>query len=167
MIKLILTLFITATLSFSQSMLPPKAPINYIMDYTPETVCLVRKYKVYKNPKWVGKIELQNGKKIFFSSPKSLIEFYQRPGKWHEVGVKSENDFKDIIVTDYVTMKPINAKEAFYIYGSRVTSPAGDDLVVLESREEAEKFAKEYNGKRVFKFNEVSSALIRLINGRI
>ena len=167
MIKLIITLFITATLSCAQSMLPPKAPVNYVMDYTPETICLVRKLKIYKNPKWVGKIELQNGKKVFFSSPKSLFEFYQRPGKWFEVGVKSEKDFKDIVVTDYVTMKAINARDAFYIYGSRAISPAGDDLVAIEKREDAEKFAKKYHGRRVFKFDEVSGALIKLINGRI
>lgn len=165
MIKLILTLFISASLCFASSMLPPKATIPYVMDYTPETTCLIRNFKIYKNPKWAGKIELQNGKKVFFSSPKSLIEFYKRPGKWFQVGVKSENDFKDIIVTDYLTLKPINARKAFYIYGSRATSPAGDDLVVIENRTDAQNFAKKYNGKRVFKFDEVSGGLIKLLNG--
>jgi len=167
MIKLILTLFITATFSFSGSLLPEKASIPYVMDYTPETTCLIRNFKIYKSPKWAGKIELQNGKKVFFSSPKSLIEFYKRPGKWYQVGVKSENDMKDIIMTDYLTMKPINGREAFYIYGSRAISPAGDDLVVIENREDADKFAKRHNGKRVFKFDEVSGGLIKLLNGSI
>ncbi len=167
MIKLILTLFITATVGFASSILPPKVAIPYVMDYTPETMCLIRNFKIYKNPKWAGKIELQNGKKVFFSSPKSLIEFYKRPGKWHQVGVKSENDFKDIIVTDYLTMKPINAKDAFYIYGSRAISPAGDDLVAIEKKIDAQKFAEKYKGRRVFQFDEVSSALIQLLNGSI
>ena len=96
-----------------------------------------------------------------------MFEFYYRPGKWFDVGVKSEKDFKDIIVTDYKTMKLIDAKKAFYIYGSRAISPAGDDLVAIENRGDAENFAKKYNGKRIFKFNEISDALIRLINGRI
>ncbi|MCD4757000.1 MAG: nitrous oxide reductase accessory protein NosL [Arcobacteraceae bacterium] len=141
--------------------------MNYQMDYTKETRCLVRNFFIYKDPQWAAKIELNNGKKIFFSSPKSLIEFYHRPGKWFDIGVKNEKDFKDIIVTDYVTMKLINAKDAFYIYGSRAISPSGDDLVAIENEQDAKNFAKKYNGKRVFKFNEVSDALIRLINGRI
>ncbi len=167
MIRIFIGIFITISLGMASSILPPKAKTNYVMDYTKETRCLVRNFFVYKDPKWVGKIELKNGKKIFFSSPKSLIEFYHRPGKWYELGVKSEKDFRDIIVTDYLTLKPINARDAFYIYGSRATSPAGDDLVAIGGEEAAKEFASKYSGKRVFKFTEVSDALIRLINGRI
>ena len=167
MIKLIVTIFIATTLSFASSILPTKAKETYTMDYTKETRCLVRNFFVYKDPKWVGKIELNNGKKVFFSSPKSLIEFYHRPGKWFDVGVKSEKDFRDIIVTDYLTMEPINARDAYYIYGSRATSPSGDDLVAIGNKDAAEKFSKEFSGKRLFKFGEIPDALIRLLNGRI
>ena len=167
MLKLLIGIFISISLSYGSESLLVKAPTNYKMDYTKKTRCLVRNFFVYKNPKWVGKIDLQNGKTIFFSSPKSLIEFYLRPGKWFDIGVKSEKDFKNIIVTDYLTMKPINAKDAYYIYGSRATSPAGDDLVAIEDEQDAKIFAANYNGKRVFRFNEISDALIRLINGRI
>jgi len=141
--------------------------LSYEMDYDNNTSCLVRNFKVYKDPKWVAKIELNDGKKVFFSSPKSMFEFYFRPGKWFEVGVKSEDDFKDILVTDFDTMKPVKAKGAFYIYGANVTGPAGDDLVAFDSYAAAEKFSKEHNGKRILGFRDVSDALIRLINGRI
>jgi len=167
MFKLLIGIFIFISVAYSSNSLLVKAPMNYQMDYTKETRCLVRNFFIYKDPQWAAKIELNNGKKIFFSSPKSLIEFYHRPGKWFDIGVKNEKDFKDIIVTDYVTMKLINAKDAFYIYGSRAISPSGDDLVAIENEEDAINFSKKYNGKRVFRFNEVSDALIRLINGRI
>jgi len=96
-----------------------------------------------------------------------MFEFYHRPGKWFDVGVKSERDFSEILVTDYETMQAINAETAYFVYGSRATSPSGDDLVALETKEAAEAFAKRYSGKRVFKFDEISDALIRLLNGRI
>jgi nitrous oxide reductase accessory protein NosL len=137
------------------------------MDFNKDTTCLVRHLKVYKNPQWVAKIELKNGKKIFFSSPKSMFEFYFRPGKWFDMGVKSEDDFKDILVTDFKTLKPINARGAFYIYGANVISPGGDDLIPFASYEDAQEFSKKHNGKRILSFKEVSDALIRLINGRI
>lgn len=156
MIKIVLAVVLAASVLFS-----------YEMDYTKDTKCLVRNFKVYKDPKWVAKIELKNGKKVFFSSPKSLIEFYHRPGKWFDVGVKSEDDFKDILVTDFNTLKPINAKGAFYVYGSNITSPAGDDLPAFATYDAAEKYSKEHNGKRIFNFKDISDALIRLINGRI
>jgi len=167
MIKVVIGLFITISLSLGSGIFAKTAPINYKMDFTKETKCLVRKFAIYKNPKWAAKIELTNGKKIFFSSPKSMFEFYHQPGKWFDIGVKSEKDFKDIIVTDYNSMKLINAREAYFIYGSRATSPAGDDLVAIGDEKEAKIFAAKYSGKRVFRFNEVSDALIRLINGRI
>ncbi|MCK5854358.1 MAG: nitrous oxide reductase accessory protein NosL [Sulfurovaceae bacterium] len=139
----------------------------YTMEYDKNTTCMVRKFKVYKDPKWVGKIETRGGKTVYFSSPKSLFEFYHQPGKWFDVGVKSERDFSKIVVTDYETLKLINAETAFYVYGSRATSPAGDDLVALGTKESAEAFSKKYNGKRIFEFDKVSDALIRLLNGRI
>ena len=140
---------------------------SYEMDFNKDTSCLVRHLKVYKDPQWVAKIELKNGKKVFFSSPKSMFEFYFRPGKWYDVGVKDENDFKDILVTDFETLKPVKAKGAFYIYGTNVSGPAGDDLIAFDSYAAAEKFSKEHNGKRILGFRDVSDALIRLINGRI
>jgi len=154
--KIVLGIILASSLLFS-----------YTIDFDKETTCLVRHLKVYKDPKWVSKIELKNGKKVFFSSPKSMFEFYFRPGKWFDVGVKSEDDFKDILVTDFKTLKPINAKGAFYIYGASITSPAGDDLIPFDSYAAAEEFSKKYNGKRILSFKEVSDALIRLINGRI
>ena len=140
---------------------------KYFLTFDKNTSCLVRHIKVYEAPKWVAKIEVRNGKTVYFCSPKSMFEFYHRPGKWFDVGVKSERDFSKIVVTDYSTLKPINAEEAFYVYGSHVTSPAGDDLVPFESEAKAKKFSQEYSGKRILKFNEIPDALIKLLNGRI
>jgi len=160
-------LFLNIVLFATVEVKPFDVEKKYFLNYDKNTTCLVRHFKLYKAPKWVAKIEVRNGKIVYFSSPKSMFEFYHRPGKWFDVGIKSERDFSKIIVTDYDTLKPINAEEAFYVYGSRITSPAGDDLVVFKSQKVAQKFAKEYNGKRIFKFNEVSDSLIRLLNGRI
>lgn len=140
---------------------------GYTMDYNKESECVVRKLKVYKEPQWVSKIELTNGKKLFFSSPKSMIEFYHQPGRWHDIGVKGEDDFKELLVTDYNTLKPIDAKGAFYVFGSSKTSPAGDDLVPFASYEDAKTFSEKNNGKRVLGFKEIKEALIRLLNNRI
>ncbi len=161
-------LFITSLLlAETPAVKPFNAQAFYSMDYDKNTTGLVRHLKVYKAPKWVAKIKVRNGKTVYFSSPKSMFEFYHRPGKWFDVGVKSERDFSQIVVTDYETLTPINAEKAFFVYGSRVTSPSGDDLVPFSTKEAAEKFSKAYSGKRIFKFDEVSDALIRLLNGRI
>ena len=140
---------------------------KFTIDFDKNTTCLVRNFKLYKDPKWVAKIEARNGKTVYFSSPKSMFEFYHRPGKWFDVGVKSERDFSKIVVTDYSSLKAIDAESAYFVYGSRAISPAGDDLVPFASEDEAKKFAKKYSGKRIMKFDKISDALIRLLNGRI
>jgi nitrous oxide reductase accessory protein NosL len=166
-IMIVITLFTSLVFATSPVEKPFSPSVKYIMSYDKNTTCLVRHLKIYKDPKWVAKIEIRNGKTVYFSSPKSMFEFYHRPGKWFDIGVKSERDFSKIVVTDHETMKPINAETAFFVYGSRAISPAGDDLVALGSKEAAEKFSKAYSGKRILKFDEVSDALIRLLNGRI
>ena len=169
MIKLLSTLLFMTSLLFSEQaeIKPFNAQPFYSMNYDKNTTGLVRHLKVYKAPKWAAKIKVRNGKTVFFSSPKSLFEFYHRPGKWFDVGVKSERDFSEIVVTDYKTLKAINAETAYFVYGSRATSPSGDDLVPLATKEAAEKFSKAHSGKRILKFDEVPDALIRLLNGRI
>jgi len=160
-------LVLTGALFATADLKPFNVEKRYFLTYDKNTTCLVRHLKVYKAPKWVAKIKVRNGKTVYFSSPKSMFEFYFRPGKWYEMGVKSERDFSEIVVTDYATSKPTNAETAYYVYGSNVTSPGGDDLVAFATKEAAEDFSKAHNGKRVMPFDKVSDALIRLINGRI
>jgi nitrous oxide reductase accessory protein NosL len=136
-------------------------------NYDKNTTGLVRQLPVYKAPRWVAKIEVANGKQEYFCSPKSMFEFYHRPSKWFDVGVKKEEDFNKILVTDYKTFKPIDAKKAYYVYGSHITSPAGDDLVPFKLEADAKNFSKENNGKRILRFSEIKDTLIRLLNGRI
>jgi nitrous oxide reductase accessory protein NosL len=164
---LLLSIFSSASTDNNKTWNTKPIEAKYSINFDKNTSCLVRNIKLYKDPKWVAKIEVRNGKTAYFSSPKSLFEFYFRPGKWYDVGVRSERDFSKIVVTDYVSLKAIDAEKAYFVYGSRATSPAGDDLVPFMKENDAKKFADEYSGKRIMKFDEVSDALIRLLNGRI
>ncbi|PHS58000.1 MAG: hypothetical protein COB17_04690 [Sulfurimonas sp.] len=154
--KYILGLVLTSSLVFSAS-----------MDFDKDTKGLVRHLKVYKAPRWVSKVELSSGKSVYFCSPKSMLEFYHHPGKWIELNIKSENDFKKILVTDFKTLEPIDAKGAFYVYGATIISPAGDDLVPFSSYKDAKEYAAKYMGRRILNFKEIKNSLIRLLNGRI
>jgi len=135
---------------------------------TKEDIGVVRKMKVYKYPKWIARMEIKlTGKVIYFSSPKSMFEFYFKPFKQKQFGVKDLTGFKSITVTNYNNLDAIPATKSFFVYGSRAISPAGDDLPAFATKKEAEDFAAKYSGKRVFSFGEVKLALINLLNGRI
>ena len=131
-----------------------------------DDTCLIRKFKVYKAPAWIASIKVRSGEVIYFSSPKSMFEFYFRPGKWPEYNVKSNDDMR-MHVTEYGTLQKILARDAFYVYGSTKISPAGDDLVPFKTREDAQKFYDSHHGKRIFIFTDISSGLINYLNGRL
>ena len=141
--------------------------IKFDINFTRDTTCEIRKIKLYENPIWASKIEFKSGKEAFFCSPKSMFEFYFNEEKWKVFEIQSLSDFTNIFVTDYKTSKIVDAKKAFFVYGSSKISPAGDDLVAFESKEDASNYLQNNNGKRIFSFNEVKNSLIRLLNGRI
>ncbi len=131
-----------------------------------DEIGLIRKVKVYKEPKWIASIKVRSGKEIFFCSPKSMFEFYNQPGRWPEYNVKADDDMR-LHVTDFLTLEKIEARDAFYVYGSDKVSPAGDDLVAFKTKKDAQRFSDANKGKRVFAFKDVPPALIKLLNGNI
>lgn len=158
--KSILAILFLVCISFSNE-------IKFGINFTKDTTCEIRKIKLYENPIWASKIEFKNGKNAFFCSPKSMFEFYFNEEKWKVFELQSQSDFTNIFVTDYKTSKIIDAKKAFFVYGSNKISPAGDDLVAFETKEDASNYLENNNGKRIFNFDEVKNSLIRLLNGRI
>jgi len=152
--KILLSILVLSSLLWSET-----------YNVSKDELCLIRKFKVYKTPVWIASIKVRSGKVIYFSSPKSMFEFYHRPGKWPEFNVKSDDDMR-IHVTEHNTLEKIPARDAFYVYGSTKVGPAGDDIVPFKTKEAAQKFYDENNGKRIFVFSDISSALINYLNGR-
>jgi nitrous oxide reductase accessory protein NosL len=157
MIKLIIGLLLLSSTVFS-----------YEITYKKDSVGEVRHLKLYQYPTWVAEIVLSDGRKVLFSSPKGMFEFYLHPAGWFSTfHIKSENDFKKLYVTDFKTAKVINAKGAFFVFGSNETSPGGDDLVPFDSYKAAQEFLKKHHGARILGFKEVNYGLIKFLNGAI
>ncbi len=83
----------------------------------------VYKLELDKYPKFSTELILKNGKKIKFSSVKSMMNFYFHPEKYPKYGVKSRTEIDKMFVRDYITGKKIDAKDAFYIFGSKLIGP--------------------------------------------
>lgn len=154
--KIVLLLIFVASLLQAES-----------IKYTKDDICLIRKVKIYKEPQWAAKVVTIQDKSVYLSSPKSMFEYIFNAPRWPEYGALNENDMKSIKVTDFKTLDAIDAKTAFYVYGSNQTSPGGDDLVPFAIKKDAEEYMKNYNGKRIMRFSEISVALVNLINGSI
>jgi len=128
--------------------------------------CLIRKVSLYQHPEWASMITLRSGEHLYFSSPKSMFEFYFESSRWPEYVIRTKDDMQ-IYVSDYDTMEKIVAQEAFYVYGSSKTSISGDDLPAFRTKEQAEAFVKKFGGSRVLDFAGVSDGLINLLNNRL
>ena len=110
---------------------------------------------VEKFPKFEADMVLKNGKKIRFCCVKSMLHFYFRPYHYPEYGVKGSDEIASMTVYDYLDGKPIDAKKAWYVFGSRLMGPHGDDLIPLSSKTRAELFVKRYGGSRIMDFAQV------------
>lgn len=61
------------------------------MEISKDATCLIRKIKVYQAPEWALTIQVRSGETIYFSSSKSMFEFYFEPGHWSEYQVKQDD----------------------------------------------------------------------------
>jgi len=109
---------------------------------------------VAKYPKWVGKISFQDGNAHYFDGAKDLFKYYFDPQKF--VGGYSKSDFTTIEVTNYYTLEGIDAKEAYYVIGSRVYGPMGHELIPFTTLEEAQNFKKTHFGTQILRFDEIT-----------
>jgi len=110
---------------------------------------------VNKLPKFTTEMVLKNGKKIRFASVKSMLIFYYHPEKYPLFKVRSRQAIRQMFVKDYLSGEKIPLQKAWYVFGSRLMGPHGDDLIPLSSRTRAELFTKRYGGTKIMSFEEV------------
>jgi nitrous oxide reductase accessory protein NosL len=124
---------------------------------TPNKLDPTYRMPVDKYPKFEAQIVLKNGKTIRFCCPKSMLHFYFKPYHYPEYGVEDPSAIDRMLVTDYLDGKKIDAKKAWYVFGSRLVGPHGDDLIPLATKTRAELFVKRYGGSRIMDFETVES----------
>ena len=131
-------------------------------DLSRQDKCPVCGMFVYKHPKWAAFIYYEkNGKleHLAFDGVKDLMKFYFEPEKWGDYGnIKAH--IKKIVVRDYYTLKPVWAKEAWYVIGSDVYGPMGNELIPFKSKEDAENFMRDHHGKKILRFDEITKELV-------
>jgi copper chaperone NosL len=125
---------------------PPPAP----MDTCPVCGMLVSKY-----PNWVATIVYKDGHAHHFDGAKDMFKFWFAPDKYAK-GHRCE-DMAALWVTDYYNLKPIDARQAFYVVGSDVLGPMGHEFVPLANRDDADEFLKEHKGRHIYRFDEVTA----------
>jgi nitrous oxide reductase accessory protein NosL len=113
---------------------------------------------VYKYPKWAAQIFYKHGEHSHhysFDGVKDMMKFYFDPLKWGDYKNSKKENISKILVTDYYSQKAIDATKAFYVIGSDVYGPMGDELIPFEKLDEAKVFKADHVGVKILKFDEI------------
>ncbi len=116
-----------------------------------------------KYPAFLCEATLKNGKIVQFVSVKAMMQvfFHQKYFIDHKY---IDSNIKDMFVQDYLSGKKINAKDALYVFGSKVIGPHGDDLIPLENEASAKLFGIKFGGTRTLHYDKLSVGLIRYLD---
>jgi nitrous oxide reductase accessory protein NosL len=129
----------------------------------PGEKCPVCGMFVVRYPDWVAWVRFTGGDRVLFDGAKDLFKFLLR---YEDYGaVARRTDVAEVFVTDYYSLKPVEARAAWYVTGADVLGPMGHELVPFGRREEAEEFKRDHRGRRLWRFDEVTPALLKSLDG--
>lgn len=115
---------------------------------------------INKYPKWVALMKIDD-KKEYFDGVKDMMKYYifDSDFPYHR------DKIREMKVTNFYTLKEIDAKDAFYVIGSNIYGPMGDELVPFEKKDEAKNFMREHNGDKMIQFKEITPKIVMALDG--
>ncbi len=120
--------------------------------------CAVCGMFVAKYRPWIAQIIFSDNSYVAFDGPKDMFKYYLQLNKY--APTKKVSDIASIYVTEYYSAKLMDAKDMFYVTGSNVLGPMGDELVPIATELQAQEFLKDHRGKAILKFPEITKELI-------
>jgi len=114
---------------------------------------------VYKYPKWVAQMVI-DGKNYYFDGVKDMMKYYFFDGDFPYDRAK----ISQMLVTNYYTLKAIKAKDAFYVYDSKVYGPMGRELIAFTTKKEAQNFITDHGGELIY-FKDITPKNILALDG--
>ena len=116
---------------------------------------------VHKHKEWAAKISFENGEYAAFDGVKDMMKFIFEPEKY---GFKDAKIAK-IQVSDYYTQNAIDAKSAFFVVGSEVLGPMGNELISFGDEDSAKSFKLDHRGEAILKFDEINKQIVCRLDG--
>ncbi len=125
-----------------------------------EVKCPVCGMFVAKYPKWVARIDIE-AQTYYFDGVKDMMKFYLFDGDFPYERKK----IKQIEVTDFYTLHAIEAKKAFYVIGSDVYGPMGNELIPFDTKEAAQNFMMDHRGQKIILFTDITPQIVMGLDG--
>lgn len=123
--------------------------------------CPVCRMKVKASDPWAAEIYYTDRTKIMFESPGDMLAFYTSPKSYGvDDAHKERANIEKIVVKDYQSKQSTDARQAVFVYKSKINGPMGADFLPFASRADAEAFVTA-NGGTPLSLNEVTGDMAR------
>ena len=128
----------------------------------PKDLCPVCGMIVAEYPNWTATVVWRDGRVQYFDGAKDMFTFLRAlptstPGR-------QTKDLRIVAVTEYYDLQKIDARQAYYVIGSDVLGPMGREFVPFATKSDAEGFLEDHHGKRVLRFDDVTAAIIGMVD---
>src|SRR5260370_6501759 len=123
--------------------------------------CPVCHMRVKASDDWAAEIYFKDGTKLLFESPGDMLAFYLAPETYaRDAAHNNVANMDRIMVKDYQSKQPIDARQATLVFKSKVEGPMGPDFLPFGKREDAEAFVAA-NGGTLLSLGGVVSPMVR------
>ena len=130
---------------------------------SPDQRCAVCGMMVAKYEPWITQLHAAGEEVVMFDGVKDLMAYYFNPAAYNGKGDVAK---AEIWVKDYYTLEYLDGRKAFYVVGSDVMGPMGEELVPFGSRQAAENFSEDHQGKQLLLFDEIKGEMIMSMKKR-
>lgn len=113
-----------------------------------------------KYPNWEQKVISEDKGTMYFDGARCMFKILLD-------STAAPKNIKGILVKDYYTLEYIDGENAFYVIGSDVLGPMGNELIPFKTKESAEEFLTDHHGEKIVLFDEVDMALIMKLVGKM
>ncbi len=142
---------------FAILLLPPTVGAQSADQVPENSRCAVCGMFVAKHPNWVSRIDREGQPPLFFDGVKDLMAYYFHPEKYDG---RKVSDKAEIRVKDYYTLSWIDGRKAYFVGGSDVYGPMGNELIPFASEDAAKSFQADHRGKDVFTFDRITEQYV-------
>ncbi len=107
---------------------------------------------------FLAEILFKDGSYVTFDGPKDMFKYYFNLGKYEKA--KKLSDIESVYVTEYYGLELMDAYGAYFVAGSDVRGPMGNELVAFSTLEDAKEFAQDHKGREILEFKNVNEEAI-------
>ena len=123
--------------------------------------CPVCRMQVKASDDWTAEIYYNDHTKLMFESPGDMLAFYTST-KAYEADDAHQNraNIERMAVKDYQSKQPTDARQAKFVFKSKVEGPMGPDFLPFAKKEDANAFVAA-NGGTLLSLDQITREMVR------